>query len=131
MGSKYTKLLLHLNNELFLDEVGNKVMPNNVILDTANKKFGYGSDRFQTGSGIQIPEIANFGFTNDFTIDFWFYLYGTNTINCPISKHVSNKYDSFYVRADSNNFNFLATTNGSTWDINLKNTSTIINNKWY
>ncbi|MBU5483449.1 LamG domain-containing protein [Clostridium sp. MSJ-11] len=72
---RYTKLLLHMDDGSFKDEMGNEVSNiGNVTLDTSNKKFGRSSAKFNKNSLSLDDSKGDFHFgEEDYTIDFWVY----------------------------------------------------------
>lgn len=69
----YTKLMLHLNNNV-TDSATSKTVTNSNVTFSTTKKFGSHSASFNgTNSTLTIADSADWHFgTGDFTIDFWY-----------------------------------------------------------
>lgn len=86
-----TKVLMHMNESTFKDEIGHTVTKSgSPILDTTIKKFKEGSARLGSSSCLNV----SYGDTDYKTIDFWF-----NLVSSPQT------------------FNFLFTLTGSTFGV--------------
>lgn len=97
---KHTKLLLHMNDMSFKDEMGHPVVnAGGVGLDEIDKKMGEGCSSY-TGLtngylSIQNASDLNFGLDLDFTIDFWMKYAGTKSgvfTQYPCIFHANPKY---------------------------------------
>ena len=102
----YTKLLLHLDNNVDDSEITPKtVTNNNVTFSDSVKKFGYAA-RFIPASNayLSLPDSSDFDFgTSDFTIDFWLKLSVLNTWHCPfIRQNTSDNHYNVIFIPDSN-----------------------------
>ncbi|APQ95754.1 LamG domain-containing protein [Clostridium botulinum] len=136
---KYTKLLLHMDDLTFKDEIGHIVTNNGIILESSTKKFGKRSAYFNGSGNLTIPSNSDLEFTNEnFTIDCWI-----NMNSLPSSGLYYMIYDKRVNSSTYGDVTFLVnstgglgvsiTSNNTSWNI-INNLSIPVNltvNQWY
>jgi hypothetical protein len=70
----YTKLLLHLDNDVVDAATGKSVTNNGVTFSSSIKKFGTHAGYFNTYHSLVIPHSSDDIFDANFTIDAWIYV---------------------------------------------------------
>lgn len=128
----YTKLLLHLNNDVIDSETTPKTVSNSgVTFDNSIYKFGY-SGVFNGSGYLTVPASSDWGFgTGDFTIDFWVYFNNTNQYACMISPYDSGSSRFNIDIGSTNSLNFKASDSGTVIaDFKTPNNS-ITTGQWY
>ena len=88
-----------------------------------------------TGDFLSIADNADFEFDGDFTIECFVYLTDNSSVQTFISKRATNNdYGPFslYTNANATILQFLASTDGSSWNLDLNGSTSlpISKNKW-
>lgn len=119
VDNSYTKSLLHFNSEL-TDESGKTwTAAGHAAVSTAQQKFGAGSLYCDgTGDYIYTADHSDFNVGNGlFTISMWSRQSVSDT-KCLFSKRAnSSAYAYMLVFMFGGNYNFFASSNGSSWDL--------------
>ena len=114
----YTKLMLHLDNDVTDSETTPKTVTNNAAtFSNVTYKFGYSGVFNGTSAYLTIPNSADFNpGSGPFTIDFWAYANSWSTT--PVMFHRSSTGGYYYaLQYTGGVMQFLASSNGSSWDI--------------
>jgi hypothetical protein len=120
---QYTKLMLHMNDNTFKDEISHTITNNGVTINTITKEFGNSSGYFNgSGNYLSTPHDSNFNFgqSGNFTIDFWI---NPTDYARTLSGIISTVYDSTVVSGftiyfdTSGNLKANSTANGTAWEI--------------
>jgi hypothetical protein len=134
----YTKLILHLDNDVTDSELIPKtVTNNNVTFSDTVKKFGYSGVFNGTNSYLEVPDSDDFNFgTNPFTIDFWVRFNSDPSLLNPFLIHQANSDEERafvinYVNSTGLGYGleFLATDYA--WNIGLRCPWIPTLNTWY
>jgi len=98
----YTKLLLHLDNNVTDSELTPKTVTNNNVTFSAPGKFGGYAGSFNgTSSYLSVPDSADFDFgSGDFTIDFWVNFSDKSGQQAFVGKYIHPIYFLFRKEAD-------------------------------
>lgn len=134
-----TKVLMHMNESTFKDEVGHNVTnTSGVTLNSTTKKFGAGSAYFNGTSYLSVENSTDFQFgSSDFTIDAWVNLgtvaSGSEAILYYKRKAVNSFSNMVIAINSSRQINVAISSNNSTWDIlNAMLTAVVLDvNIWY
>ncbi len=125
----YTKLLLHLDNNVTDSATGKTVTNNGVTFSSETKKFGSHSGLFNASSGyLSLADSADWTFgTGDFTIDVWVYMTGTYNYILYGGADFGHEYIYFYTGNGTIEFAWMtgSTESGLRWTF-AKNL-----NQWY
>lgn len=134
---QYTKLLLHMDDNNFIDKCGNTITNNGVTLYTTTKVFGVGCAYFNGSGDLSVTNSNDFEFgTNDFTIDTWINIKtlptsGTDVIYDKRDTISSSKGIAIGI-GTSGNLKLYATSNNTSWDIiNYISSEVLSLNQWH
>jgi hypothetical protein len=127
----YTKLLLHLDNNVTDSETTPKTVTNNgVTFSDTIKKFGTYSAYFDGASGtcLSIPDSDDFCFgATDFTVDFCINFSSVSQYHTIFSQ-AQNPWDGKYYMLFDWRHNF---PSGGGFRLHLENNGTDMDNLWY
>lgn len=99
---------------------------------TSSSKYGAGALQLQSGQYLTIAHNSKLNMLNNpFTIEAWVYPNGSET-NIIASKRISNEYYSGFIFEVSNlSPRFLASSTGSSWNIDLTSSEEINAGNWH
>jgi hypothetical protein len=128
---QYTKLLMHMDNDTFKDEIGHSITNNGVTINNSTYKFGSGSGYFNGSSSyLTTPKINDFEIsTGDFTIEAWIKIESQNLYHTIICQNTgagtvqTHAYD--FVVTNSNKLRFMYPYGGSGSNYLILGTTTI------
>ena len=121
----YTKLMLHLDNNVTDSEITPKTITNNgVTFSSGIKKFGTHSAQFDgSSSNLNLTDSPDWDFDGDFTIDFWVYPTNLSVYSYLMgSANQNSGSDGFYMFMGNEGYPFLtfaAMWTGSYWTIDI------------
>jgi len=127
----YTKLLLHLDADDGNTGHITKNVGGNIVLDSANKKFGSGSASFNGSSSLGVPSHSDFNFgSGNFVLDAWVKASSGST-KAIMGREAGAVSDAWHLKLKADNSLQFAVYVSGSWDFIFNPTGTTVpSNTW-